>query len=745
MRFFLLPFAAAGLLPIVTVAAPPFSHVIASQAASDEDSSATWFDSLPLYHVPDSDAPTVPSNDPNRDMVFGAPLTFSVFPLNPASNFSLTLLFLDDATSYHRSLSLAVGGGVVAPRIDLPPKVVYNATFIIGGGVVKPLPDSGGALGFGIALAALSGPNAVLSSFSLASSNPADPPIFPPRSPVPTHALPRLTPRPASVAGTDAPIVDLNGAWDFDPTGAGAAFPATLTVPGEYTLQGFRIPEGQPVVYRRAFSVPAAWAGLRAKLRFDGVSSNATVFVNGALAGTHLGGFTPFELDVTAALVPGGANMLTVVVVGWSVADDLASASKYATHDIGGITRKVYLMAVPPVSIADVHVVTTFTDGTRTAADVFLNVSLANDGEGATGAPTTVDVGLAFNGAAVTGGQVTFPADLPPGTVAFAALTLRVPAPRLWDPEHPQLHDLTLTLPTQTVVRRVGIRDVRVVGNRVVVNGRPIKARGTTRHEVHPLVGRALWALEPVGKQWERDIIAFRDANVNYIRTSHYPPAEELMEAADELGMLLEVEMPFCWASGNVGAFDFNYTVQAQREAMVFLRNHPSVVHWSLGNESPWLRNFDQSLALYLREVDWTRPFLFDGGGGQAIPPLDIISLHYPGFDVPPKLANASYPTQFGEYAHLNCYNRRELAADPGVRDIWGLGIEKMWELIYASPGVLGACYWAGIDEYVSYARPPPPPPLFLRPSPPPNPPLLRAPCSFTCPAGSPWATASGA
>ena len=91
---------------------------------------------------------------------------------------------------------------------------------------------------------------------------------------------------------------------------------------------------------------------------------------------------------------------------------------------------------------------------------------------------------------------------------------------------------------------------------------------------------------------------------------------------------------------------------------------------------------------------------MFDGGQGQAIPPLDIISVHYPNFDVPPSLANASYPTLFGEYAHLNCYNRRELAADPGMRDIWGLGIEKMWELIYASNGVLGACYWAGIDEY---------------------------------------------
>jgi beta-galactosidase/beta-glucuronidase len=125
---------------------------------------------------------------------------------------------------------------------------------------------------------------------------------------------------------------------------------------------------------------------------------------------------------------------------------------------------------------------------------------------------------------------------------------------------------------------RLGLRDVKVVGNQILVNGRPIKARGTTRHDTHPLVGRSLWSLAPAGGQWARDIAMFRDANVNYIRTSHYPPAEELMEAADELGMFIELEMPFCWASGNVGGAALNYTVQAQREAMVFNRNHPSVI-----------------------------------------------------------------------------------------------------------------------------------------------------------------------
>lgn len=107
------------------------------------------------------------------------------------------------------------------------------------------------------------------------------------------------------------------------------------------------------------------------------------------------------------------------------------------------------------------------------------------------------------------------------------------------------------------------------------------------------------------------------------------------MIAADELGMFIELEMPFCWASGNSGSAAFNYTVQAQREAMVFNRNHPSVIMWSLGNESPWTTNFNSSLADFLREIDSTRLFMFDGGDGQAVPPLNVISVHYPSFDGP--------------------------------------------------------------------------------------------------------------
>ena len=585
-----------SLLCTSAQSAAPYPNVIATQSAHGQDAFASWFADLPLYHIPTGVAPSIPSQDPARDLVYGSPLTFSVFPLSPASTYSLTLSFLDDAVSYSRAMSLTASGVSIAPRIALPPQQKFNATYIISGSAVSALP--GGQLGLTLSLAALAGPNAILGAFSLASSNPAEAPIAPPRQPSPSHLLPRLTPRPAAVAGAgEQLLLDLNGQWGFDPLG-GTNFTASLTVPGEYTLQGYRVPRGQPVAYSRTFAVPLAWGGggLRTKLRFDGASSNASVYLNGVYVGGHLGGFTPFELDVTSALAPGGAsNTLTVQLVGYSLADELASASQYAAHDLGGLSRKVYLMVVPQLCLADVHAVTAFTDSTRTAADLLLNITLANDSSAPTSGagPVLVNVTLAYGGQQEVAAQLALPAmPLAAGAVAYLAASLRVAAPPLWDAEHPRLHNLTLTLlgeggaAAQSVALRIGFRDVAVVGNRVVLNGRPIKARGTTRHEVHPLVGRALYTLEPAGGQWERDILAFRDANVNYIRTSHYPPPEELMAAADELGMLIELEMPFCWASGNTGSLDFNYTVQAQREAMVHNRNHPSVIHWSLGNVS---------------------------------------------------------------------------------------------------------------------------------------------------------------
>ena len=117
--------------------------------------------------------------------------------------------------------------------------------------------------------------------------------------------------------------------------------------------------------------------------------------------------------------------------------------------------------------------------------------------------------------------------------------------PAKWDSEHPNLYTLTIELKAdgkllETITQRVGFRQVEVRGNQMFVNNLPVKLRGICRHEADPLRGRSL-----APGTWRKDAELFRTGNCNYIRTSHYPPAEEFLEACDELGLFVECEAPF--------------------------------------------------------------------------------------------------------------------------------------------------------------------------------------------------------
>ena len=181
--------------------------------------------------------------------------------------------------------------------------------------------------------------------------------------------MPRLTPQPVSVAGTDKLQVSLNGTWHFNPNPSKECCKAVaqnghgwakLEVPGEWTMQGFTVAKDTAAGYRRHFTIPTGWKGHRIKLRCDAVYSDARVWVNGRMAGQHTGGFTPFELDVTELIHPGQQNTIALAVKNESLADTLASGTFYAAHQLGGITRKIYLFSVPSLNIASLHVDTTF-------------------------------------------------------------------------------------------------------------------------------------------------------------------------------------------------------------------------------------------------------------------------------------------------------------------------------------------------------------------------------------------------
>lgn len=447
--------------------------------------------------------------------------------------------------------------------------------------------------------------------------------------------------------------------------------------------------------------IPSDWRGKRIKLRCDAVYSQCGIFINGREAGGHLGGFTPFETDITPFAEAGKINRITVNVRSETIADSLASGSRYAVHPLGGITRKIYLISLPGMNCSMLHVSTHF-DKTFTDALLTADVELANETD------RDQQVMLLFELTREGFDEVivrkTEKPEIPvkANSVLFRQFSLDVKKPLKWDPEHPNMYNLKMSLISggktiEVVNRSFGFRETEVIKNKVFVNNMPVKLRGVCRHEVMPLRGRSLSE-----GQWEEDVKIFREGNVNYIRTSHYPPAPEFVEACDRLGMFVEVEAPFCWAHETKVPENKEYEalIQPELEMVNAFRSSPSVLMWSLGNESANYREYFARSAALIRAIDPGRPRNFSQWGpGADENELEIDNHHYPGPGGPAKYEHHKRPIVFDEYCHLNAYNRFELVTDPGIRDAWGLGFAWMWEKMYHSEGVLGGALWAAIDD----------------------------------------------
>ena len=517
--------------------------------------------------------------------------------------------------------------------------------------------------------------------------------------------IPRLSPLPMKVESQKVPLA---GTWRFNPSPEKDFWEKQqvnhwkeIEVPGEWVMQGFEVEKGKAAGYFRTFTVPSSWKGQRIKLRCNGIYSDSQLFVNGKRAGSHLGGFTAFELDVTPWVKAGEENRIAISVRSESLADSTSSGSQYAAHPLGGIPRDLYLFALPEVNLSMFHAATLF-DSTYTDATLKTELEITN--ESVTAAK---GVSLHFtlkdkSGKEIALKQATKAVDaIGAGASAKMEFAFHVPNPEKWDAEHPNLYTLTCQLKEgkrllHETVRRIGFRQIEVRGNQMYINNRPIKLRGACHHEVMPLRGRSVNA-----DMWRKDVELFRRGNVNYIRTSHYPPDEALMEACDELGMLLEVEAPFCWAHNTKFTEADHASLINQHIEMVNLnRSHPSILMWSMGNESLLYKEFFSKAAKVVKEMDPTRPRIFSQWGPDADEgELEVTNHHYPGPTGPDKYRNNKRPITFDEFCHLNAYNRLEQAADPGLRTMWGPLLDRMWSAMYHSQGVLGGAIWVGIDD----------------------------------------------
>jgi len=510
---------------------------------------------------------------------------------------------------------------------------------------------------------------------------------------------------PESVAGVKQPFISLNGGWQFrfSPESKWT----DIQVPGEAAMQGYAIEHDKPFRYKKSFTLPADYRGKTVILRFDGVYSHARLWVNGVYVREHFGGFTRWETDITSLAKPGKKNEIELEVT--DRLDDISYESGYAHHPIGGILRDVTVFALLAMYVFDFQIETLLDADYR---DATLRVSCSSD-------------------ASVQGDAVGFTLLSPDGkeiplqdsrlnlSEGVSVKDFTIKEPLKWDAEHPNLYTLTAVVYSNGAEvyrfsRKAGFREVKIVKNQLLVNGKPVKLRGACRHDVHPTLGRM------TTKEIDSlDAVLFKQANMNFVRTSHYPCTERFVEYCDRLGIYVESESAVCFvtthrqpnydpANTQDSAEYASWYLTQFKEMVNTFRSHPSVLFWSLGNESVYGSNFQQCKD-WVKTSDTTRPTIFSYPGQQKNeePIYDILSMHYPYIDgsmsqyekTTIRFGTGGMPALFDEWAHVPCYTYATLRDDPNIREFWGQSLDMMWSNLFEAQGGLGGAIWGYADE----------------------------------------------
>jgi beta-galactosidase len=462
-----------------------------------------------------------------------------------------------------------------------------------------------------------------------------------------------------------------------------------------------RVPhDDNPVgLYRTRFEVPAEWKGRRVIVHFAGVQSAYYVWVNGARLGYREDAFTPGEFDATPHLKP-GRNVLAVEVIHHSDGSYLEDQDYWR---LAGIFRDVYLLAQPQVRLRDFRVRTDL-DAAYRDATLEIGASLENRSPTTASGHEVLATVLAADGAEVFRATLSPRAALAPGSEAALLGSGPVPAPRLWSAESPSLYTLLLehrdaTGAVQEVVAtRIGFREVEIKGGQLLLNGVAITFKGANRHEFDPDHGRVV----PRERMLE-DVRLMKQHNFNAVRTSHYPNDPLWLELCDEYGLYAvdeaNVESHELWEKKIYIADDPAWTgaFVARGVAMVERdKNHPSVVFWSMGNETGLGRSFDAMYAA-MKAIDPTRPIHYESRNPPYAPTLssfDVISTMYPTVEHVLDLMNQdpTRPVIICEYAH---------AMGNGLGNFY-----KYWDAFDQHPRLQGGFIWDWVDQALRHPGP---------------------------------------
>ena len=512
----------------------------------------------------------------------------------------------------------------------------------------------------------------------------------------------------------------LNGGWQFHfaenpglaPVGFwepsfDAANWDQIYVPSNWQLQGYgrphytnvnypfpvdppKVPTENPTgSYRRYFELPANWSSRRVILCFEGVDSAFYVWVNGKMVGFSKGSRLPAEFDVTD-FVKTGQNLIAVQVYQWSDGSYLEDQDMWW---LSGIFRDVYVYATPDVHVFDLAVRTNLDDEYKDAVlDV---VALLRNYKDQGIGQHKLEILLVDGSNRLVFEPQSQDVVIDAGSELKTSFRVPISNPQKWTAETPNLYTLLVRLMDaegqvlEIQSCKVGFRQAEIKNGNLLVNGVPIMIKGVNRHEIHPTLGRAVSIDSMI-----QDILLMKRHNINAVRTSHYTNDPRWYELCDHYGLYVLDETDLeCHGFGAVGDInrlsDDPQWETAYLDRMVRMverhKNHPSIIVWSLGNESGFGRNH-KVMAAWTRKADPTRPLHYEGDRTQEV--VDIVGPMYTSVDGIIALAeeaNYTKPVILCEYAHA-------MGNGPG-------GLKEYWETFYKYPRLQGGFVWDWIDQ----------------------------------------------
>lgn len=508
---------------------------------------------------------------------------------------------------------------------------------------------------------------------------------------------------------SDAPRLSLNGQWQFRLSPGIRRAPndgwqqgkdlsgfTPLPVPSSWNMHGHGSPAYTNVQFPFPVEPPYApdanpigdhlvtfEAGPEffphALLRFDGIDSAGTVWLNGVELGTTRGSRLAHEFDISGVLVE-GTNTLAVRVAQFSAASYVEDQDMWW---LPGIFRDVTLQAWPADGIDDVFVHAGYDPGT---GDGTLRVDVTRAGQAIDAVVRIPELGL----------------DLPAG------VEQRVPGVHPWSAEVPRLYGATVSTPGEAVALQVGFRSIVIEDAQFKVNGRRILLRGVNRHEHHPRLGRVV----------PRDVVEaelrlMKQHNINAIRTSHYPPHPEFLALADQLGFYVVLECDLETHGFHSAGWAQNPSDDPQWEEALLDRmqrtverdkNHPSVIMWSLGNEAGTGRNL-AAMSHWAKDRDPSRPIHYEGDWSS--PYVDVYSRMYAsqaeteliGQGIEPPLEDAELDARRRAMPFVLCEYVHAMGNGPG-------GMTEYQDLFDKYPRLMGGFVWEWLEHGILVPSP---------------------------------------